>query len=123
MSGSLKLTMQRMPMLRLLLPFMAGIVVQWYSSLPFLFSSILALTTFLLLLINERSAVVLRFQQARFIGILLHLFLFSAVTLLTWQQDVRNNDQWIGYHYQTGQALVLTLEEPLVEKPNSYKAI
>jgi competence protein ComEC len=123
MSGTLKLTIQRMPMLRLLLPFIAGILVQWYVALPFFYMAGLALMALLLLLINERSSAVQHFRQARFTGLLLHLLVFATGAIFTWQQDIRNAQQWIGHYYQPGQTLRLTLEEPLVEKANSYKAL
>lgn len=38
-------------------------------------------------------------------------------------KDIRHNPQWMGNYYKTGQTVLLTIDEPLVEKANSYKAL
>lgn len=42
--------------------------------------------------------------------------------LLTWHQDIRHNVKWFGNSYQSKDGLIVTLDEPLVEKNKSYKA-
>jgi hypothetical protein len=41
--------------------------------------------------------------------------------LLTYQKDIRNHKDWVGNHYQSGDAVVVTLNEPLIEKQNLSK--
>jgi len=114
---------RRLPMLRLLLPFMLGIGSQWYAPLPFSFLCILAGTLFFLLIIAGRLSPVQRFSYSWLTGFLFHALLYTTGALVAWQQDVRNKNNWIGHHYQPGQVVHLTLQEPLVEKPNSFKAV
>ena len=114
---------RRMPMLRLLLPFMLGIGCQWYWPLAFSFLCGLVGALLLLLIITSRLSIVHRFSYQEAVGFLFHVLLFIVGAIMTWQQDVRNHKAWIGHQYQPGQVLQLTLQEPLVEKPNSYKAL
>jgi competence protein ComEC len=50
------------------------------------------------------------------------LLLFTGA-ILVWLKDVRHNKAWAGTAYKKGDYVIATLQEPLVEKPNSYKAI
>jgi competence protein ComEC len=50
-------------------------------------------------------------------------FLFLSLgALLAWQKDIRKNSGWLGNSYREKDALVVTLDEPLVEKTRSFKA-
>lgn len=42
--------------------------------------------------------------------------------MLTYQKDIRNHKDWVGNHYQSGDAVVVTLNEQLIEKTKSFKA-
>ena len=110
------------PFLRLLLPFIAGIILQWYVQIPILFvafataSFSIAFILFSFLPLNEKFK--LHFLQ----GALLQLVLVAFGMLVTWQKDVRHSNDWYGQYYQDGDYLVATISEPLVEKTKSYKA-
>ena len=43
--------------------------------------------------------------------------------MITTHNDIRNHKKWFGNQYSEGDILILQLEEPLVEKTNSYKAL
>lgn len=113
---------KRAPLIRLLLPLVAGILLQWYVPLP----------RFILLLAGAGSFIAVLaffflpfFQRYKlsFVSGLAISFLFIAVgAWLTWQQDIRHNSRWFGHSYTPGTGLVVTLEEPLVEKAKSLKA-
>lgn len=111
------------PALRLLLPLAAGIVLQWYSSISvslLLFLgglSIIALATFPFIAISKQYA--LRSLQ----GVLLHVLMAVAGALLVYLADIRNSKTWFGNHYQPLHLVIATLQEPIVEKPASYKAL
>lgn len=42
--------------------------------------------------------------------------------MLTWDHDIRNASRWFGWHYREGHGLMITLSEPPVAKPRSFKA-
>jgi len=115
-------TWKKAPFIRMLIPLMAGIIIQWHVQaeliviLPVLmasFFSILALF-FLPLLKRYRLAPVNGF---------LFVFLFAALgALLAWIKDIRHQPGWFGNYYKNENALVVTLTEAPVEKTKSYKA-
>lgn len=109
------------PFLRLLIPFIAGILWQWNR--PQLFSTWLPVLIFSItfLIILFYLPLFNRYRLGFINGILIHLALFSLGILITWSNDIRNNKTWLGNHYQQNQMLVVTLKEPPVDKANSYK--
>ena len=50
------------------------------------------------------------------------LMLLSLGGLVTWYGDIRNDPSWFGRNYKAGDVLLIKLEEPLIERPNSWKA-
>ncbi len=111
------------PFLRLIIPFMAGIALQWYAPLPVAACwALLATAVAALVLFNLRSG----FLQYRFgwvNGLLIHLLLFLAGWLLAYYKDASHRQPWFNHYYSSGNCLVVTLAEPLSAKPNSYKSI
>jgi competence protein ComEC len=111
------------PFLRLLVPLMAGIIIQWY--LPFSFS-FLVITGFLsfafiglyFFLPDKR-----KFQFNSLNGLLMNLILLIMGALLVWVKDIRHNKDWLGTKITGKEYLIVRLLEPLVEKQNSFKAI
>lgn len=101
---------------------MAGIIVQWQFQLTsniwwFLFVvSFVSVTGFFFIPFFSR------YKMTVLNGIAITILFFSIGALLTWQKDIRNNKQWLGNFYQDKDALVVTLNEPPVEKTKSIKA-
>ncbi len=110
------------PFIRLLLPLIAGIMLQWYFQFPLpaivaaLISFSIAFILFLLL------PVASRFKLQALQGFIIQLLIVSLGLLLTWQKDIRHTSNWYGNYYQDGSYLVVRIEEPLVEKNKSFKA-
>jgi competence protein ComEC len=111
------------PFVRLLFALALGVLWQWYLPLP----STIWLSFFGLcfLAVGAFSFTSMRFRY-RFstpAGLALFLLLLSTGALLVWKQDVRNAPAWFGQHYQPGDFVALTIQEPLVEKTASFKAV
>ncbi|MEO6542351.1 MAG: ComEC/Rec2 family competence protein, partial [Ferruginibacter sp.] len=110
------------PFIRLLLPLIAGIMLQWYLQIPVtviitaLISFSIAFLLFLLL------PVALRFTIKPVQGFIIQLLFIGMGALLTWQKDTRHNNKWYGHSYRDSSYLVVRIEEPLVEKTRSFKA-
>jgi competence protein ComEC len=51
------------------------------------------------------------------------LLFLSIGAFLVWSNDIRHDDKWFGTNYTPGAILQVRLNEPLVEKTNSYKAV
>src|SRR5688572_2533808 len=84
------------PFLRLLVPLMAGIGIQWYLSIPILILLVIAfllifLISFYFFLPDKR-----KFQFSSINGLVIHFLLFITGAGLTWANDIRNQKEWIG---------------------------
>lgn len=110
------------PFIRLLLPLIAGIMLQWYFQIPVtvlvisLISFSIAFLLFLLL------PLALRFKSKALQGSIIQLLFIGLGALLTWQKDIRHNANWYGNYYRDSSWMVVRIEEPLVEKSRSFKA-
>src|SRR5436190_10732963 len=114
---------KKAPFIRFLSPLIAGIILQWYSHCDaHLAWSVFALSIVLSLLSFSLSQF-RRLQFSILNGIAVAMLFFSLGSLLTWYKDIRHNPAWIGHHYRPGDNLIIVLQEPLVEKTNSYKAL
>lgn len=110
------------PFLRLLLPLIAGILLQLYTGfgIMFLLSSstamLIAAISFLFL------PVALRYRFFALQGILLNLFTCFFGMLICWQKDVRHHTDWYGHTLLHGDAFIITINEPPVKKDRTWKA-
>ncbi len=113
---------KKAPFIRLLLPLIAGIILQWYLQVPLpvivtaLISFCIALLLFLLL------PIALRFKLRALQGFIIQLLFIALGILLSWQKDIRHDSNWYGNFYHDSCYLVVRIDEPLVEKTKSYKA-
>jgi competence protein ComEC len=109
------------PLVRLLVPLILGILLQWYLQFNFYFILLClgCYTTafFLLYFFSNASSYYLRKIQ----GVLFHLFIAAIGLLITWQNDSRHQGSWYGHFYQDSSLLLVKINEPLVEKTKSYK--
>lgn len=110
------------PFLRLVVPLMAGIAVQWYAACPAWLpwtAFILSITGFAFL--NRRVS----FRQYRFgwiSGVFINTSLLALGMLLTWYKDAGHRPDWLNNRYQEADIVTAVLQEPLSEKTNSFKA-
>ncbi len=113
---------KKAPFIRLLLPLISGIMLQWYLQIPVtiivtaLISFSIAFFLFLLL------PIALKFTLKPLQGSIIQLFFIGLGALLTWQKDIRHNKNWYGNYYRDRSYLLVRIDEPLVEKNKSYKA-
>lgn len=115
--------LKKAPFIRLLLPTMIGIVMQWHLQLNvswiiiFLSIGIVFFTALFSLPLFKKL------QVGWLTGISIILVFASLGALLSWSQDIRNNANWLGHHYQPTQYISVTLQEDPIEKKKSYKAL
>lgn len=113
---------QRAPALRLLIPFVAGILVQWYVPLSIVLIWTAVLSFLLCTLCFSFLPLRLRFKAAPLQGVSIAGLLAAMAMCLVHGHDVRNNKLWFGKKSVATEGMLLTLQEPLVEKPASFKA-
>ncbi|HEY2722798.1 MAG TPA: ComEC/Rec2 family competence protein [Chitinophagaceae bacterium] len=113
---------KKAPFVRFLIPLVIGIALQWYLHPTLGTLYIVTLSTLPLLV----SSLFLKgFTRYRFIvlhGIGVFILFFALGCLLTRFKDIRSG-QWYGRYYEKGNLVKVVLQEPLVEKANSDKAI
>ena len=110
------------PFIRLLLPFIAGIILQWYIPFNIHFIIVCIVCFSVSFLLFYYLPVSLRYKLLRLHGILLHLIIASLALFVTWQQNVRHKKNWYGHQYNQQSSLIVKINEPLTEKANSFKA-
>lgn len=111
------------PFVRLLAALVTGIVLQWHLAIPIFFagSGIVLCVSFLLF--YSLLPVQNRYRLHLLHGAALLLLFVCTGSAAVWLHDVRNQPCWFGKAYRNGNAVLVTLEEPLVEKAASYKAL
>ncbi len=113
---------KQMPFVRLIIPLMAGIILQWY--LQFSLSSLIVfvVSVGVPLLFFSFLPLSLKYSLQWLQGVTVTLFIAAIGLLTTYNKDISNHTDWLGNHYNEGVLMLVTLQEPLVEKAKSYKA-
>lgn len=101
---------------------MAGIMIQWRLQVGINTWWIILLVAFAALIIFFIIPFFSRYRFAFISGIITSILFFSIGAILTWQKDIRNDKQWLGNYYHKQDAIIVTLDEPPVEKTKSIKA-
>jgi competence protein ComEC len=112
----------KVPFLRLLIALITGIIMQW--QLQFSFAFLLKAFTVSSLLIVAYFFISLKskYQLSYFNGIAINFIIAVLGAALVWLHDERNHKGWIGHNYTDSSYIIATIEEPLTEKSNSFKA-
>jgi len=109
------------PFLRLVVPFIAGIAIQWYLSPPFAVACILAGSAFIALIVWQQTSFI-HYRQFWIRGMLLNLLLTSMGWIVTVCRDDTFRENSLLQRYTGDGYIIAKLEEPLSEKVNSFQA-
>lgn len=111
------------PFLRLIVPFIAGILLQRHTGAA-------AIAYWFLLAVGAAGSVLFlylpsftRFRNYKWAGLLMHALLLATGALVSWYNDARHQHGWIGHPAGSEAGLLVTLDEPLHKKAASYKAV
>jgi len=110
------------PFLRLLLPLIAGIILQWYIQLSLPAICIALPCLFILLLTFSLLPLAVRYKFKALQGVTINLLLVGLGLLLVWRKDIRHERNWYGNYYKDSSYIIARIDEPLIEKARSYKA-
>jgi len=110
------------PFLRLITPLIAGILFQWYRMQGIYTGWALVLTGITGFILFNLRISFLRYRLGWLNGVFINCLFFSLGMLVTWHKDISHQPQWINNYYKANDYVMATLEEPLSEKTNSYKA-
>jgi competence protein ComEC len=111
------------PFIRLIIPLIAGIAYQWYWPSPIHFMWLLfAFSTVALWLLYVQPLS--RQYRAQWLnGACIHATLFAAGGLVLFYGDIQHQKTSITRQNTAGKVILVTIEEPLSEKKQSYKTI
>ena len=116
-------TWKSLPFLRILMPFMAGILIAHYCAPKkewmVAITIVCLVWLFLYAKFNPRKKFSTRFLQALFI----QLLILMAGCISLYLQDIREKPNWIGLTPVTNDTLQVTLLTEPVEKEKSFKSI
>jgi len=113
---------KKAPFIRLLLPLIVGIILQWYLQISIVAIAAAFISFGVAFLLFLLLPIALRFKMQALQGLIIQLLLVALGAWLTWQKDIRHHDNWYGNYYKEGNYLVVRITEPLVEKNKSFKA-
>jgi competence protein ComEC len=113
---------KKAPFFRLLIALMAGIIVQWQAQINLTNLWSVLIVCFLIITSFFFIPFFARYKLTWVNGIVICILFFSLGALLAWYKDIRHDDRWFGKLYKENTALVVTLNEPTVEKTKSIKA-
>jgi competence protein ComEC len=110
------------PFFRILLPFVAGIIIQWYVQIDFVLIWLMIISFAVAYGLFYLLPLSLRFKIASLQGLLLYAIILATGLLITWNKDIRHNAEWYGNYYADTNYEVVTIDEPLIDKAKSFKA-
>ncbi len=113
---------RKMPFIRLIIPMMAGIVLQFYVDISTFIILTVAGFSIILLALFIISAFTIKYKIRWVQGIAVYLLFLCLGAFLVVAKDIKNNDQWVGNTQTDSATFLVTLQEPLIEKAKSYKA-
>src|SRR5688572_23109821 len=114
---------KKAPFVRLLIPLVSGITLQWNLQLNAATWYLIFGISFLLIAGYFFIPFFNRFRFSFISGIVAGLLFLSIGALLAWHKDIRHSSNWLGLKLKEDNVLLAVLDEPLVEKTKSHKAI
>lgn len=114
---------KRAPFLRLTAPFLTGISIQLYVPLPAGWLYILILSAFAALLVIRLLPVAYRYHYSWTSGIPVFILLYCSGAMLLVSAGIGQSDRYFSAWPDSTRYWLTKVEEPLQEKPRSYKTL
>jgi competence protein ComEC len=115
--------LKRAPFVRMILPFSVGIVLQSYMPLLPVVLWAGCCLLLLVLLILSRLALWVQFTYGWVKGVVIHLLVIAVGCLVMSYADIRHSGHYFASFLRSSDLLLVTVQEPLQEKPRSYKTV
>jgi len=110
------------PFVRLIVPFIAGVIIQFYIGIPIFFTIVGTAILLSLLVLFIFLPITYKYTLQWLHGLIINLIICFSALLITWQKDIRNSTNWFGNYYTDSSTLIVKINEPPVEKEKSFKA-
>jgi competence protein ComEC len=114
---------QSAPFLRLLIPFVIGILSAYHFNITAGFLQKVAAYSIFILLIFSLASITIKFKWMLVSGCAIHTLLFVFGATICNQQDLRKQNNFIGYHYNKNDSIIAIIQEPLIQKRKTWKVI
>ena len=114
---------KKAPFLRLVLPFICGVILQHYCDLASLHVIAILFIFGSLFLSFHLFKDFYKFKTSFLRGIILSALIASLGMWVTWQKDIKNHQNWYGNKSDSVSTFIVWINEPPVEKAKSYKAL
>lgn len=113
---------KKAPFVRLLLPLIAGIILQWYARYSLNFIVLSGICFAVAFIAFNFLPHLLKYKLKPLQGLPLSFILLCLGLLITYEKDIRNDTQWFGNIYKNRDSIIVSINEPLHIKSSSYKA-
>ena len=110
------------PFIRILFPFIIGILIQWFCRFTFFMILTTACCLTFVFIFLYFLKISKKYKLRAIQGLLLQLIILNAGLFITWQKDIRNHPQWFGHVYNDSFNLIVKIDESPVLKERSDKA-
>jgi len=114
---------KKIPFVRLFLFFIAGVIIEWYLQIALQLLLYALIIPTLYLIVHLVLPLSLKFTFRWLNGVCILLVFAILGSLVTYTHDIRHQARWYQNNYSTESKILVTVDEPLVAKTNSYKAL
>jgi competence protein ComEC len=114
---------KKAPFFRLLLPLMAGIITEYYVTLPVNVLCILSLSGSLFWYLDQSLSTFRRFQHAYLSGVHVQLIFFCLGVACTMCHELRFESRHFSKYIKNEKILLLRLDEPPAERAKTYRSV
>ncbi|WP_123891862.1 ComEC/Rec2 family competence protein [Chitinophaga costaii] len=112
---------KKAPFVRLLLPWILGLIWQWYWPETPVFSGVAVVVICAALFAFTYLPIARQYFLSPVQGLLLFALVMQCASWVAWQKDVRHDDRWYGRQLSDTCQFVCTIDAPLQQKPYGYK--
>ncbi len=111
------------PFFRLLPALIAGILLQYYCNPSLMVPSVIILLAAGILGCIRLLTVYNRYRLNWLNGMAVYLLVSCAGMIVVYNSDITHRSNWIGNQYHQRTMILVSVEEPLIEKKKSFKAL
>jgi competence protein ComEC len=115
--------LKTIPILRLLVALIIGILVQYHFSISVNYFYVIGAVGFVSIIIYQLLSTAKKFATRWLSGIAITLLFIAIGGFFSFTKNIEHHPNWIGKYYTNNTLVLLTLQEPIVDKPKSYKAL
>ena len=114
---------KKIPCIRLVIPFMTGIVIQFKYNLNLEVLFAIWCVCFVLISLFFFISLRSKFRLVVVNGIIYCIIIATTGCIITQKNDIRNRKEWMGNSVQSQMIFIAFLKDPPVEKANSYRGV